>query len=34
VVLCAQREAYHQVAAAVTAVAIVVYIGPLFGQLQ
>ena len=34
VALCTQREAYHQTAAALTAVAIVVYIGLLFAQLQ
>ena len=34
VALCTQREAYHQAAAALTAVAIVLYIGLLFAQLQ
>jgi hypothetical protein len=34
VALVTQREAYHQAAAALTALAIVVYIGLLFAQLQ
>jgi hypothetical protein len=34
VALCAQRKTYHQAAAALTAVAIAVYIGLLFARLQ
>ena len=34
VALWTQRETYHQAAAALTAVAIVVYIGLLFARLQ
>jgi hypothetical protein len=34
VALCTQRAAYHHAAAVLTAVAIVVYIGLLFAQLQ